>query len=66
MTTTQADNTDSAVVLVSGGMDSATAAFEAKHWGFDLYFLHTTYGQQTADKELECALTTVTDRTRSQ
>jgi len=55
MTTTQGDNTDSAVVLVSGGMDSATAAFEAKHRGYDLYFLHTTYGQQTADKESECA-----------
>lgn len=50
------ENTDdSAVVLVSGGMDSATAAFEAKHRGYDLYFLHTTYGQQTADKESECA-----------
>jgi len=50
------DNTDdSAVVLVSGGMDSATAAFEAKHRDYDLYFLHTTYGQQTADKESECA-----------
>ena len=50
------DNTDSsAVVLVSGGMDSATAAFEAKNRGYNLYFLHTTYGQQTADKESECA-----------
>jgi len=50
------DNTDdSAVVLVSGGMDSATAAFEAKNRGYDLYFLHTTYGQETADKESECA-----------
>jgi len=52
------DNTDdegSAVVLVSGGMDSATAAFEAKNRGYDLYFLHTTYGQKTADKESECA-----------
>jgi 7-cyano-7-deazaguanine synthase len=36
-------------------MDSATAAFEAKQRGYDLYFLHTTYGQQTADKESECA-----------
>lgn len=44
-----------AVVLVSGGMDSATAAFEAKQMGYDLYFLHTTYGQQTADKESACA-----------
>ena len=36
-------------------MDSATAAFDAKQMGYDLYFLHTTYGQQTADKESECA-----------
>jgi 7-cyano-7-deazaguanine synthase len=36
-------------------MDSATAAFEARHRRYDLYFFHTTYGQQTADKESECA-----------
>lgn len=36
-------------------MDSATAAYEAKQRGYDLYFLHTTYGQQTADKESTCA-----------
>lgn len=36
-------------------MDSATAAFEAKKCGHDLYFLHTSYGQQTEDKEFECA-----------
>jgi len=53
--TDHTDDQGSAVVLVSGGMDSATAAFEAKHRGYDLYFLHTTYGQQTADKESECA-----------
>lgn len=46
---------ESAVVLVSGGMDSATAAIEAQQRGYCLYFLHTTYGQQTADKESECA-----------
>jgi len=44
-----------AVVLVSGGMDSATAAYEARDRGYDLYFLHTSYGQQTAAKERECA-----------
>lgn len=44
-----------AVVLVSGGMDSATAAFEAENQGYELYFLHTSYGQKTEDKELECA-----------
>lgn len=55
MTTEQTKERDSAVVLVSGGMDSATAAFEAQQRGYDLYFLHTTYGQQTADKESACA-----------
>lgn len=53
--TTNTDERNGAVVLVSGGMDSATAAFEAKHRGNDLYFLHTSYGQQTEDKEFDCA-----------
>jgi len=44
-----------AVVLLSGGMDSATAAYEARARGYELYALHTSYGQRTADRELECA-----------
>ncbi|NHN49558.1 7-cyano-7-deazaguanine synthase QueC [Halostella sp. JP-L12] len=44
-----------AVVLASGGMDSATAAYEAIERGYDLYLLHTSYGQQTEDREYECA-----------
>ncbi|MFC7141827.1 7-cyano-7-deazaguanine synthase QueC [Halosimplex aquaticum] len=44
-----------AVVLASGGMDSATAATVAQDAGYDLYLLHTSYGQQTESKELECA-----------
>lgn len=44
-----------AVVLASGGMDSATAAAIAQEEGHDLYMLHTSYGQQTEAKELECA-----------
>ncbi|MCU4751937.1 7-cyano-7-deazaguanine synthase QueC [Halobacteria archaeon AArc-curdl1] len=52
---TDQQNAEKAVALVSGGMDSATAAFEARKRGYELYFLHTTYGQQTAGKESECA-----------
>jgi len=44
-----------AVVLASGGMDSATVAYEAASQGYGLYLLHTSYGQNTADRELECA-----------
>jgi len=36
-----------AVVLLSGGMDSATAAAEARERGYDIYALHTSYGQRT-------------------
>lgn len=50
-----ADKHKRAVVLASGGMDSATAAFEAREQGYDLYFLHTSYGQNTETKEFECA-----------
>jgi len=49
------DEQKRAVVLVSGGMDSATAAVEAQNQGYELYFLHTSYGQETESKELECA-----------
>lgn len=44
-----------AVILVSGGMDSATAVYEAIDDGYDPRFLHTSYGQRTEDKEFECA-----------
>ena len=50
------DRTESrAVVLASGGMDSATAAYEAAADGYEPHLLHTAYGQATEDKERECA-----------
>lgn len=44
-----------AVILVSGGMDSATAVYEAIARGYEPYFLHSSYGQRTEHKEYECA-----------
>lgn len=44
-----------AVILASGGMDSATAVYEAMDRGFEPYLLHTSYGQQTEGRELACA-----------
>lgn len=44
-----------AVILVSGGMDSATAVYEAIDRGYEPYFFHTSYGQETETKERECA-----------
>jgi len=36
-------------------MDSATAVYEAMDRGYDPYFLHTSYGQETEAKERACA-----------
>ena len=44
-----------AVCLLSGGMDSSTLAYLAKHDGYDVLALHLTYGQRTESKERECA-----------
>lgn len=52
---TDSDDRQTAVVLLSGGMDSATTAYEAKARGYDLYCLHTSYGQKTETKEYDCA-----------
>lgn len=48
-------DTKRAVVLLSGGMDSATVAAVAINRGYEPYFLHTSYGQKTETKEFECA-----------
>ncbi|GAA0252290.1 7-cyano-7-deazaguanine synthase QueC [Haladaptatus pallidirubidus] len=60
-TKTDADNSTAeptakrAVILASGGMDSATAAYEARERGYEPYFMHTSYGQLTEGKEFDCA-----------
>lgn len=48
-------NEQRAVILASGGMDSATAVYEARDRGFTPYFLHSSYGQRTENMEYECA-----------
>ena len=42
-----------AVVILSGGMDSTTAAFIAKKEGYKIIPLHFNYGQRTEKKELK-------------
>ncbi len=46
------DPDECAVVLVSGGMDSATAAYRAREAGHKLHLLHVSYGQATETVEL--------------
>jgi 7-cyano-7-deazaguanine synthase len=46
-----------AVCLMSGGMDSTTAAYLAREQGYELIGLHVTYGQRTERKEKQCART---------
>jgi 7-cyano-7-deazaguanine synthase len=43
-----------AICVISGGMDSALAAFMAKKEGYEITALHFNYGQRTEKKELEC------------
>ncbi len=47
-------NPKSAVVLLSGGMDSCVTAAILARQGYRLNLLHTNYGQRTEKKELEC------------
>jgi 7-cyano-7-deazaguanine synthase len=47
----------SAVCLISGGMDSATAAYLARDQGYSIIGLHVNYGQRTEGRERICART---------
>lgn len=42
-----------AVILLSGGMDSALCTGIAKEMGYEIAALHTNYGQRTENKELD-------------
>jgi len=42
-----------AVVILSGGMDSTTAAFIAKSEGYEIIPVHFNYGQRTEKRELK-------------
>ena len=41
------------IIILSGGMDSATVAYKAKNRGFEIVALHFNYGQRTQKKELQ-------------
>ncbi|MGE3801632.1 MAG: 7-cyano-7-deazaguanine synthase QueC [Candidatus Kapaibacterium sp.] len=47
-------NPKSAIVLLSGGMDSCVTAAILASEGYELNLLHTNYGQRTEGKELSC------------
>lgn len=43
-----------AVCVISGGLDSATAAYIAKSQGYEIIALHFDYNQRTMNKERQC------------
>ena len=43
-----------ALCIISGGMDSTTCAYMAKHEGYEIIGLHFDYNQRTMNKEREC------------
>ncbi len=45
-----------AVVLLSGGMDSAALLYEARACGFDSFPIFVYYGQRAADEEVRAAV----------
>ncbi|EAK9864041.1 7-cyano-7-deazaguanine synthase QueC [Campylobacter fetus] len=47
-------NLKKAVCVISGGMDSALAAYKAKNSGYEIVALHFDYNQRTMNKEREC------------
>jgi 7-cyano-7-deazaguanine synthase len=51
MTKSPIRNSKSAIVLVSGGMDSCVTAALAHEQADELAFLHVSYGQRTQDRE---------------
>jgi 7-cyano-7-deazaguanine synthase len=42
-----------AIILISGGMDSAVCAGIARQEGYEIYGLHINYGQRTEKRELK-------------
>ena len=42
-----------AIILISGGMDSAVCAGIARQEGYEIYGLHINYGQRTEKKRIK-------------
>jgi len=53
--------TQKAVCIISGGMDSALAAYIARQDGYEIVAVHFNYGQRTQERELEAFRSIVLD-----